>query len=321
MLHLAVVTPAASADEVLRVLNDERGVANIARFPGAVLVPEGDRIEADVVREAADDLVERLRPVVTGVGGSVALHELSTAIGHPIERASREAPGLAVDAVVWEEVTARTNEDATLSLTFLVFLVVGTLICGVGILTDSEVLIVGGMVLGPEFGPLAAVAVALVQRRPRRIGHSLRPLLLGFPLAIATTAAGVALLRVAGAVPQGYLDGHRPLTSFVSSPDVFSVVVALLAGVAGIVSLTASKSTALVGVFISVTTLPAAADIGASLVTGRFGETVGAVAQLLLNLTCILAAATATLLVQRRLLRGKRMRRSLERARAQRPVR
>ena len=91
------------------------------------------------------------------------------------------------------------------------------------------------------------------------------------------------------------------LTSFVAAPDVFSVIVALLAGVAGTLSLTGDKSGPLVGVFISVTTVPAAANIAAGIATGQLHTVAGAAAQLALNLVCILIAAVLTLQVQRML--------------------
>ena len=56
-----------------------------------------------------------------------------------------------------------------------------------------------------------------------------------------------------------------PLTGFIWQPDRWSFVVALLAGVAGTLSLTAGRSNALVGVFISVTTVPAAGNLALAL--------------------------------------------------------
>nr|WP_231135143.1 DUF389 domain-containing protein [Motilibacter deserti] len=155
------------------------------------------------------------------------------------------------------------------------------------------------MVLGPEFGPLAGVAVALLGREWGHVWRSARAVLVGFAMAIALTALGVALLDAVGRVPESYLEGQRPLTSFVAHPDVFSVIVALLAGVAGTVSLTSAKSSALVGVFISVTTVPAAAEIAAATVTGQRDEAWGSLVQLGVNLGCIVLAALLTLVVQR----------------------
>lgn len=305
MLHASVVVPSEVADQAVRVLLGRPGVVNVLHRRDAAAAG-GDLVEADVVREATDGLVEALKPMVLGCGGTVTLVQLDTALGDPMDQAAIDAPGHGDDAVVWEEVAERTSEESTLSGAFLVFLVIAMLISSVGLLTDSPVLVVGGMVLGPEFGPLAAIAVGLVDRRWRLTWRSVRALLVGFPVGVAVTAAAVALLRATAGVPEGYLDGHRPLTSFVSHPDVFSVVVALLAGVAGTLSLTSAKSSSLVGVFISVTTIPAAANIGTALVTGLADEALGATIQLVVNLVCIVLAALATLLVQRRLSRGGR---------------
>jgi uncharacterized hydrophobic protein (TIGR00271 family) len=307
MLHLSVITAPDRADAVVAALLDGPGVINVVRPAGAVLAPDGERIEADVAREAADGVLERLKPLVMDTGGTVLMTEVGTALGEPAERAEQEAPGHGVDAVVWEEVAQRTATDATLSATFLVFMIAAMLIASVGLLTDSSVLIVGSMVLGPEFGPLAAIAVALVQRRYLPAWQSLRALLIGFPLGVIVTAAGVLLLRATFGIPHDYLAGHRSLTAFVSQPNVFSVVVALIAGAAGMVSVTAAKSSTLVGVFISVTTIPAAANIGTALVTDHLGEAGGAAVQLIVNLFCILFAALVTLLVQQRLWGSRRL--------------
>jgi uncharacterized hydrophobic protein (TIGR00271 family) len=87
--------------------------------------------------------------------------------------------------VVWEEVEDRVATMAELSVAFLTYMMVATVIAVVGILTDSLVLIVGAMVVGPEFGPLAALCVGLVQRKPSLARQGLTSLALGFAAAIA----------------------------------------------------------------------------------------------------------------------------------------
>jgi uncharacterized hydrophobic protein (TIGR00271 family) len=307
VLRLDLVLPSDCAAPAVALLEANEGVASVVHLPGAAVSPAGDVVQADVARESADGLVDALRAHCVEHGGTITISELTTALGVPVSRAERRAPGEGVDAVVWEQLAQRTDEDATLSGAFLVFLIAATLISSVGLLTDSEVLVVGGMVLGPEFGPLASIAVAIVRRRPRRALRSALALVVGFPLAIAITAGAVTLLGATVGIPEGYLHGQRPLTSFVSQPDVFSVVVALIAGVAGMVSLTSARSGALVGVFISVTTIPAAANIGTALVVGHEGEAAGAAVQLVVNIVCLLLASIATLLVQRAVVGRRRL--------------
>ena len=318
MINARIVCPAELSPRVVALLRDEPGATNVVLLPGACLEPVGDLVEAELARECADGVLRELRRVGVHGAGSVVVTAVDTAFGDLVERAEREAPGEGDDAVVWDQLSAATAGSAVLSASFLAFMVLATLIAAVGLLTDSQVLIVGAMVLGPEFGPLAGLAVSLVRRRWAQARGPLLALAAGFGLAVLATAAGVALLDAAGLVPQAFLDGRRPLTSFVAAPDVFSVVVALLAGAAGTLSLTSAKSSPLVGVFISVTTIPAAADLAAGVVTGQLGTAGGAAVQLVVNLTCIVLAAVLTLLVQRwawRVVRARRTTRSAHRER------
>ncbi len=155
------------------------------------------------------------------------------------------------------------------------------------------------MVVGPEFGPLAAVAVALVRRRYNLARHSALALVVGFPVAMAVTLVGALVAEAFGLVTSVTLDNLSQV-DFVYRVGPFSLVVALLAGAAGMLSLVSSRSAALVGVFISVTTVPAAgyAVVAASL--GRWSVATESALQLLLNLAAIVVAAVVVLVVRRR---------------------
>ncbi|GAA4969155.1 DUF389 domain-containing protein [Kineococcus glutinatus] len=314
MLHVRVTCLPDRTDEVVRIFLDECGTTNVVRLPGAVVSPAGDLVQAEVAREAVDDLLRRLRALGAHGWGSLVVQGVETALGADVERAEAEAPGEGEDAVIWDQLAEETIARAKPTATFLAFLVIATLIAAVGLLIDSTVLIVGAMVLGPEFAPLAGLAVALVTRRWHDARTPLRALAVGFALAVAVAALGVWLLDLAGQVPEAFVEGHRPLTSFVAAPDVFSVVVALLAGTAGTLSLTGGKDSPLVGVFISVTTVPAAADVAAGAVTGQLATAGGAAVQLVVNLGCIVAAAAGTLALQRAYWRRVRRRHPERRA-------
>jgi uncharacterized membrane protein len=96
-------------------------------------------------------------------------------------------------------------------------MVLATMIAAVGILTDSVILIIGAMVVGPELGPLAGNCVALVHRRLMLAHRSLLAVGVGFPAAIASTYLGTLLLRAADRGP-AELGGEHPATLFISSP-------------------------------------------------------------------------------------------------------
>jgi uncharacterized hydrophobic protein (TIGR00271 family) len=299
LIHLRVTVPADRTDAVRALFADDAGTAHLAVLPGASVAPAGDLILADVARESADGLIRGLREMHVDRDGGIAIDGVDAAVSRTAEEAERAAPGAGSDAVVWEQVVRTTDAESSLSASYLAFLTIAVLLAGIAIINDSAVLTIGAMVLGPEFGPLAALAVGLVHRRrsiARRAGVSL---VVGFAVAIAFASLAALVGRGLGWFGAEVLTDPRPQTGFITAPDRWSLVVALLAGVAGMLSLTAAKSGALVGVFISVTTVPAAADMALSIALGGGEEFLRAATQLGINLTGILVAAIATLVVQR----------------------
>jgi hypothetical protein len=156
-----MISPTTRSDAVCSVLADEPGVTNVIVLDAAAREPTGDVVLCDVAREAADELVSRLTELGLDEDGSIAIEEIDTALSRAARQAQLDAPGEGVDAVVWNQVEERTSEESTLSITFLVFLTIATMIAGVGVLLDQPILIVGAMVVGPEFGPIAGLCVAL----------------------------------------------------------------------------------------------------------------------------------------------------------------
>jgi uncharacterized hydrophobic protein (TIGR00271 family) len=245
-----------------------------------------------------------LRELDVHLEGSIAIEEIDSSISEAADQAVIAAS--AGDAVVWEEVEARTSEEVDLSANFLAFMVLAMLIASVGVILDSPILIIGAMVVGPEFGPLAALCVAVVHRRLDLARRSLAALAIGFPLGITAAFLFTLIVKWTGLAPEGFAADVHPLTQFISHPDAFSFIVAYLAGTAGVLSLTSTKSGALIGVLISVTTIPAAANIAVAAAYTDWEEWRGAMAQLGVNLGAILLAGIVTLFLQRRLYQRRR---------------
>jgi len=72
-----------------------------------------------------------------------------------------------------------------------------------------------------------------------------------------------------------------------------------------VVSLTEARANALIGVFISVTTIPAAADVGVSAAFSSWHEARGSLVQLLLNIVLLIAVGAAGLSTQRMIWRWR----------------
>ncbi|MFG2649955.1 DUF389 domain-containing protein [Streptomyces sp. NPDC048436] len=299
MLHLRLITPADKTAAVVRLIEGTVGATHLAVVPGAARNPVGDVVMCDVAREAGDTLIGGLRALDIHKSGSIALENIDLSLSLRADKAEDEAPGEGADAVLWEQLTDATHEESTLSITYVAFITLATMIAACGVVLDNAILIVGAMAVGPEFGPLAGFCTALVQRAPRLAVRSLIAILAGFAVAMAVTVGFSFFMDAVGLFTEKQLDQDRPNTGFVYAPDWFSFVVAVLAGAAGMLSLTSAKSGALVGVAISVTTVPAAANAAVALSYGDAKQTWGSTEQLLLNLLGIVVAGTLTLLTQK----------------------
>ncbi|MEU9484384.1 DUF389 domain-containing protein [Streptomyces decoyicus] len=299
MLHLRLIVPADRTDEVLQLLETTVGTTHLVVLSGAARDPRGDVVLCDVAREAGDGLLARLRAMDLDRTGSIAIENIDLSLSRRADRAEDEAPGEGADAVLWESLTDATHEESTLSATYLAFLTLATMIAACGVVLDNAILIVGAMAVGPEFGPLAGICTALVQRAPRLAWRSVQALLVGFALAMVVTVGFSLFMDAVGLFRVEALEAARPNTNFIYRPDWFSFVVAVLAGIAGVLSLTSAKSGALVGVAISVTTVPAAANAAVALGYQEYGQAWHSMEQLLLNLAGIVIAGTLTLAAQK----------------------
>jgi len=306
MVHLRIVSPPARTEKVQAVLSCTPSVINVIELPAAARRPDGDVIMCDVAREEASVVISDLKDLGIHEDGSIALELIDTAISRYADAAERNAPGAPADAVVWEEVEERTSENVELSGVFMLFMVLAALLAAVGIFLDSEILIVGAMVVGPEFGPIAGFCVALVQRRGDLARRSGIALAVGFPLAITAAFLASLVFRATGLTPDEFDATEHAVANLISSPDAFTVIVALCAGAAGMVSLSTAKSGALIGVLISVTTIPAAANVGLAAAYGDWTAWRGSLTQLAINLVAILTAGALVLSVQRWLYRRRR---------------
>jgi uncharacterized hydrophobic protein (TIGR00271 family) len=203
-------------------------------------------------------------------------------------------------------VEAVIRGGAVYAPSFYALLTIAGLIGAVGILTNSQILIVGAMVVGPEYNAIIAAALGFSIRERPLARNGLFALLWGFLAAIVMTLLFGLAVKASGDTPAQFLQGVRPVSDLINTPNMFSVIVAILAGLVGVISLTESRANALIGVFISVTTIPAAADVGVSVAYGSWHEAWGSVEQLLLNVVLLIVVGAGGLSTQRLIWRRPR---------------
>ena len=298
IVQLRICVPGELSEVALKTCQEQVGTAEVAFFPGASVAPKGDVIEVQIARESVEELLEKLDVLKAQEVGSIVIAMPELVLSRRADEAESAAPGDGADALIWDEVTRQTGEDSRLTWSYLAFLVLATQLAAIGIVTDSTIAIVGAMAVGPEFGPLAALAVALARRKWSLGRRAAVALAVGFPVAMGLAALTAWLSVPLGLFPADALD-TGPAVEFIYHPGPYSLIVAVLAGTAGMLSVISRRSAALIGVFISVTTVPAAGFVAVALVLGEFQKAAGSAFQLLLNLVGIVVSAVAVLLFYR----------------------
>jgi uncharacterized hydrophobic protein (TIGR00271 family) len=299
VLHVRVVSPEDVTSRLVTALTAEPGVRNLVVLPGAAHRPDGDAVQFDLLNESANAVLRQLRALQLNTRGSVTVGEADVALAGRRNATETRRHARREQIPVWAMVEGTIRANATYPPSFYVLLVIAGLIAAVGILTNSQILVIGAMVVGPEYYAIIAAALGFSKRDRPLVHESLTALGRGFLAAVIVTYLFALVIRAAGVAPQPFLSGVRPVAELINSPNVFSVIVAVLAGVAGVVSLTESRANALIGVFISITTLPAAASIGLSVAFESWHDAVGSLYQLLLNVVILIAVGAAGLSTQR----------------------
>jgi uncharacterized hydrophobic protein (TIGR00271 family) len=303
--HVRLVSPPDLTEQLVDVLAADSGVANLVVLAGSAR-PDGDAVQFDVLARSANSVLEQLRALRDGRGGTIAITSVDAVVGEEPGSAAKFGLVQRDTSPAWDVVEAGIRANAVYAPSFYALLAIAGLIGAVGILTNSQILIVGAMVVGPEYNAIIGVALGIDKRDKRPVMRGISALVAGFSAAIIITLAFSLAIRWSGHTPEAFELGVRPVSDLINNPNLFSLVVAVLAGIVGVVSLTESRANALIGVFISVTTIPAAADVGLSIAYASWAEARGSAFQLLLNVTVLVGMGALGLRLQRIIWRARR---------------
>jgi uncharacterized hydrophobic protein (TIGR00271 family) len=306
MYRIRLASPTDSTHHILEVLGASSGAVNVSVLTGSGRFPEGDVVECYLEPEIAHQIIDELRELGPRRRGPITVEKVDTAVIRSHREMIKPMVSDREIAPVWEVVDATIRANATYPFSFYLLLVAAGLIAATGILTNSQILVVGAMVVGPEYNAILGAALGITERSRRPVRRAFIALGVGFGLAIMASFVFSLIIRGLGQTPRDYILGIRPVSDLISQPNLFSVVVAVLAGLVGVISILQSRANALIGVFISVTTIPAAAAMGLSAAFGQWHQAAEATEQLVLNVVILLVVGVAALMLQRKFWTGRR---------------
>jgi len=184
--------------------------------------------------------------------------------------------------VTREELYLEMVDGGQLTSNYLLFVLLATIVAGIGLVTNSVAVIIGAMVIAPLLGPTLAFSFGSVLGDRVVIWRSGVTLGIGLGLAIGLPAIWAFLfgVDVTGSELQA-----RTLVGF----DAF--VLALASGAAAVLSISSGTASALVGVMVAVALLPPAVVSGFLLGLGNFEAGMKAATLLAVNLASVGFAA------------------------------
>ena len=255
--------PAGKRAAVVRALDDEgvdyvvtdetsgREYTAVATFPlpTAAVEPVLDRLREAGIDESTYTVIVAAETVI-----SRRFEALEERYEEDAERGG--------DRISREELQAKAEGLASGLGTYVLMTVISAVIATAGLLLDSPATVVGSMVIAPLIGPAMSAAIGTVVDDEALFRRGVRMQILGVAVAVLAATLFAFALRSLALVPPGLDPLELAEVSERLAPNVLVLVVAVGAGIAGIVSLMTGVSATLVGVMIAVALIPPAAAVG-----------------------------------------------------------
>ncbi|MFC6719436.1 TIGR00341 family protein [Natrialbaceae archaeon GCM10025810] len=295
MRLVQLTVPTGARDEILECL-DERGIdyvqteetsgreyAVVVYFP----LPSG----------AVESVLDELQSKGIEEDAYTVVLDAETVVSRRFEELQERYDQGDVDS---DRISRQELEAEAKSLTpafgiFATMTVLSALVATAGLLLDSPAVVVGSMVIAPLIGPAMGASVGSVIDDEELFRESMVYQLLGVVVAIGAAAIFAWLMRTTNVVPPGLNITEVGEIEERLTPDLLSLVVALGAGVAGIVSIATQLSVALVGVMIAAALIPPAAAAGIAIAWGNPTAAIGSTALVFVNLLSVNLAGLVTL--------------------------
>ena len=209
-----------------------------------------------------------------------------------IEQDNRRSPDSDSDRdkpISRQEVYTQISQSIYLNSTEMSLVVLSTVIAAIGLLEDSQVVIIGAMVIAPLLKPNMALGVATTFGD---ISLAIRTVKVGFTEIFLSLSLSILLGIL---VP---IDLEINEIASRTSVNFTDIILAFASGVAGAISLTVGEQSAVVGVMVSVALLPPLVVLGMLIGSQLWASAIEAAVLVSTNIVCLNLAAIATFWVR-----------------------
>ncbi|SEH95220.1 TIGR00341 family protein [Halobacillus karajensis] len=245
-------------NEVEEILNYLEGVSNVVEGFETMLIPVQTYLSKDTIHEELKEDKEKKE------GREEDKAHLLRASRHELMNA------------------ADKNSHITMNYSLLILL--SAIVATVGIIKDSEAVVIGAMVIAPMIGPVIAIAFSAILGDYKRLGKSVLSSLYGIAIVLFISIA-FGYFTDMGMENAQYLD--RTKVTLIDIP------LGVASGAAGALAFLSRLSGNLVGVMVAVALLPPSVAMGMSIGDGSMSAAYGAFLLVTVNIMSILLAAVS----------------------------
>jgi uncharacterized hydrophobic protein (TIGR00341 family) len=285
-MAMRIIEVIVSKDHLDKVLRATHGpdVVDVWCIPGSESGQMVVRVLASMTHCQA--LIDKFHGILASDKHRIVLIPTLAVIPEPDESEQVQSAQQKSSTAAREELYNTVADGTKVDNTFVLLIVLSTLVAGLGLVEDNVAVVIGAMVIAPLLGPNLAFAFGVALGDHVLMTRAIRASSIGLILSI-----GVSIL--AGLVLPVDLNSHELIARTTVAYD--SVAIALASGAAAVLSLISGLSSVLVGVMVAVALLPPAAAFGLLLGAGEFARAGGAAVLLGVNLVCVNLAAQVVL--------------------------
>lgn len=267
---VTITVPAWQTDQLISELQQIKGFVGLRVQQGISLQPPGDVITVETTNRKLHSLLKFLSE--RGIG-----HDSSSAIttSEPTSIISKSSVGaIALDRseATWEEMETVIAKESNMTINGILIMVISGILATIGIATNALHLVIAAMIIAPGFEPIIRISFGgIAQSRAWRRGVS--QTIQAYAALVAAAALTALLLRLVGTNPLGRQPSYLPagvLISYWTSISFSSILVTIVAAVAGALLIAVRRSLLLSGVMVALALIPSAAIFGDAIVLGEF---------------------------------------------------
>lgn len=188
-----------------------------------------------------------------------------------------------------QELYSNINKDVTISVSYILLIIISSIIAGIGLIRDNSTIIIGSMVIAPFLGPNVSLAFSTTIGDRKTLFQSLAKLFTGIGISFSIALLWGLFYKID---PSAYEIASRTDIGFLD------VVLAFITGVAAILSVNKGVVDALVGVMVAVAFMPPIIASGLLIGNGLIDKGLSALLLFFINIVAINLAGILTFLVE-----------------------